>query len=135
MKDEGSILIGRHPCLCVDSHTSASGLVAARLEKLSLRVERCMVQCGNVELKIFPPSPLPPRHKEKIELDYDRFKDISTLSLSMKIDEGVWFGPIALTKGRRMPGPSDPVVLSFTVHNRRLQCVDGCEVVFIVDGC
>jgi hypothetical protein len=77
------------------------------------------------------------KHKEKIEATYDKFKDRTTLVLEyMEVGGGdlVWMGAVAFASGRAYPSASDPVFLGFSLHNERWRCLDGCEVVFLVNG-
>jgi hypothetical protein len=76
-----------------------------------------------------------PKHTEKIELSYDRFKDETTLELKgMDVGDGVWFGAIAFSKGRAVPRGPAFVLFRFVTHNRRFQCLNGCDVTFLVNG-
>jgi hypothetical protein len=77
------------------------------------------------------------KYKEKIEATYDKFKDVTTLSLEyMEVREGVGLGAAAFAKGRGYPSTSTPVVLMFSIWsewNEQWHCLHGCEVVFLVN--
>lgn len=75
------------------------------------------------------------KHKEKIDLSYDRFKDVTTLQLHyMEVGEGVYLGAFVSSKGHGVPSTDAPILLAFSLQNEKWHCLEGCNVIFMING-
>ena len=76
-----------------------------------------------------------PKHKEKIDVSYDKFKDVTIVSLeAMTISYGVYMGAMATGPGNHSPVAAVSVLIIFKFYNERFQCMDGCKVIMLIDG-